>query len=87
MRAAGGGIVEAPAPVDTQQTYHREEYTHADTGAALNLEWIEITYIRPAVTAFEEGQHKDSTLRLENHRITELKGETVIDIPIVSRMS
>ena len=53
-------IIESPSPVNTQKSNHREENPHADTRRTLNLEWIELSDIRPAVTSFEEQQSIDS---------------------------
>ena len=61
MELTASGIVagvEAVAPVNAEQTDHRQEDTHAYTGAALDLEGIEVPDIAPAVTSFEEGQYK-----------------------------
>ena len=72
--------VEAVAPVDTEQTDHREEHPHADTCRTLDLERIELLDVRPAVTSLKEAQHEDRGLRLEDDRVTELHRELVIDI-------
>lgn len=71
-------IVESISPVNSQKTDHRQENPHADTGTALDLEGIEITDIRPAVTPFEEAEHKNRGGRLKYHRISQLNGELVI---------
>ena len=68
------GIVEAVAPVNTEQTDHRQEDTHAYAGAALDLERIEVLDVAPAVSAFEKSQHEDSGRRLEDYGIAQLHG-------------
>ena len=73
-------IVETVAPVDTEQTDHREEPPHADTCGTLDLERIELLDVRPAVSTLKEAQHEDRGLWLEDDRITELHRELVIDI-------
>ena len=76
-------VVETVAPVDTEQTDHRKEDSGADTGRPLDLERIEVLYVRPAVTALEECEHEYLGLRLENDRITELDSKLVIDVTCV----
>ena len=49
-------VVESPSPVHTEQTDHREEHPHADTGRALDLERVEVAQVAPAVSSFEEKQ-------------------------------
>ena len=73
-------VVEAVAPVDAQQADHREEDADAHTGAPLDLERVELTDVRPAVTALEEAEDIDGGLRFKDHRITELDRELVVDV-------
>ena len=80
LAAAVGLVVEAVAPVNTQQTNHREEHTHTYTGAALDLERVEFSDIAPAVTTFQEEQGINGTLRLQDHRVTEFYRKLVVDV-------
>ena len=48
-------FVEAPTPVDTQQTKHRQEDTDADTRRTLEVERVVVADIREAVTGLEEA--------------------------------
>ena len=80
LAAAVDGIVETVAPVDTEQTDHREEDSHTEAGGTLDLERVEVADVGPAVTALEEAQYEDRGLRLEDDRIAELDGELVVDV-------
>ena len=59
LSLAVGIIIEAIAPVYTEKTDHRKVYPHADSGRPLDLERIEITDVRPSITAFEEYEGED----------------------------
>ena len=85
VTAAGGAAVEAVAPVYTQQADHREEHTHAHTGASLDLERVEFADVAPAVTAFQEGQYKYRALRLQDNRVAEFYREFIIHITGVAK--
>ena len=80
LAASVGGVVETVAPVYAEQAYHGQEDAHAHSRAALYLERIEIPDVGPAVAAFEEGQHEDGTLRLQDYGIPQLDRELVVDV-------
>ena len=52
-------VVKSVAPVDTEKADHRKEDAHTDSGAAFDLERIEIPDVGPAVSSFEEQQRED----------------------------
>ena len=56
LAAAILGVIESVSPVNSEQTDHRQEDANTDSGAALDLERIEIAYVRPAVSSFKEEQ-------------------------------
>ena len=85
LTLAAGGVVETVTPVDTEQAYHRQEDTHAYTGAPLDLQRIEIAYVGPAVAAFQEEQGEDGGRRLEYNGIAEFHGELVVDVAGICR--
>ena len=52
-------LVEAVCPVESHQTYHREEDAYADAGRALHVEGVELVGVVPCVTALEECESVD----------------------------
>ena len=67
-------VVEAIAPVETQQAKHRQEDADAETCGAFHLEGVEVLEAEPTVTSLEEGQGIDGGLRIQRERITHLQG-------------
>ena len=59
-------IIESVTPVDSEETDHRKEDAHTDAGAAFDFERIELSYVRPAVTALEEEECEDGRVRMIN---------------------
>ena len=53
-------VVETISPVDSEQTDHRQEHSHTDSGSPLDLERIERLDVGPAVSSLEESEHENS---------------------------
>ena len=50
-------FVEAPSPVNTKQTKHRQEYAHTNSCRPFQFEWVELLEFCPAVATFQKSQH------------------------------
>mgnify|MGYP007044809405 CR=1 FL=1 len=57
--AGSGIVVEAPAPVDPQQSEHGQEGPYAHPCGTFGIEGIELVDAVPGVPAFQEDQTKD----------------------------
>ena len=66
-------VVEAIAPVETEQAEHRQVDTHADSCRTLHIEGVEVLEPEPAVTSLKEGQGVDGSLRIQRERVTQLQ--------------
>ena len=75
-------IVETIGPVDTHQSYHRQEDTYTQTGRALHVEGIELLDFCPRVTAFHETETVDGGVA-QHERIAELECEAIVGIRVV----
>ena len=51
-------VIESISPVDSEKSDHRQEHPHSDAGGSLYLERVEILYVRPCITAFQENKGK-----------------------------
>ena len=52
-------FVKAKAIIKAQQTKHRQEYPHANTGRPLEVEGVVIFTANPGIPALQEGEQKD----------------------------
>ena len=80
VTAAVLGIIKSVSPVNSEQADHRKEDSHTHTGAALDMERIELLDVGPAVTALKEDKCEDGGRWLENDRIPQLDGKLVLNV-------
>ena len=66
--------VEAVAPVEAEESEHRQIDANADAGGAVHLERIEVLEAQPAVTSLKESHGVDGSRGVERQGITELEG-------------
>jgi len=43
-------FIESVSPINTHQTYHRQEDSYTDTGTSLHIKGIELRCLRPRIT-------------------------------------
>ena len=48
-------LVETVGPVDTHHTNHRQEDADTDTGRTFQIKRVELVYVVPGVTGFNES--------------------------------
>jgi hypothetical protein len=53
-------LVESVSPVDTHHTNHWQEDAHTYAGRTLHVEWVELVYCCPSVTALGKGKAVDA---------------------------
>ena len=77
-------LIEAPTPVYTEQTEHRQEESDTDTGGALEIEGIILLDIREAVSGFQETENPNGRILLQGDGVAHLDGKFIIDITQVT---
>ncbi len=77
-------LVEAPAPVDTEQAEHRQIDAHTQTRTTLEVERIVFGDIRETVTRLDKSQRPNRGTLLQSNRVAQLHGEFVIHITHVA---
>ena len=70
--------VEAPTPVDTHESEHREEEAYADAGGTLEVEGVVVLDVGETVTRFDESQRPDGGVLLEGDGVAEFHGVLII---------
>ena len=64
-------LVETVGPIDTHQSYHRQEDANTDTCRALHVEGVELLRVVPSVTSLNEGESVDGSVA-QHKRIAQL---------------
>ena len=87
LRAANLGAVgivflEAVCPVDTHQSDHGEEDSHAGSCRLLEFEGIDSVYVAPGVSCLGEGEGVDAGGSLKHDGEPEFHGQTLVGIAI-----
>ena len=72
-------LVEAIAPVDAEETEHREVEADADTGRALQVEGSELIDVGPRIAGLREGKREDGGVGLEHEGEAELERELRVE--------
>ena len=70
-------LIETIGPIETHQTYHREEDAHTDTCRTLHIKRVEVLGLCPGVARLDESESVDRGIAQEE-RITELQREAIV---------
>ncbi len=76
--------VEAPSPVDTHESEHREEEAYTDAGGALEVEGVVVLDVGETVTRFDESQRPDGGVLLEGDGVADFHGVLIIQVSHVA---
>ncbi len=83
LAAAVLRVVEAPAPIDTEQAEHRQEDAHANASRPFQIERVEVFEIAPAIACLHKCQRPDIGLPFEQNWVAQLHGKARVEVAVV----